>query len=179
MSLAESWEKALKKTEIIRPRVQPLDTFAETLLPYIFLGESALHRGDTVVRKGELFIQKPGIILPTNLPRFEGFEAESAPAWDPEAVMNFFLVRGVRFPSWKYDNKTYSLDIFEGSLSRGIEHFRAAREKQENISTGLVIGPEDCWQFSLLILIAGQVGRQADEDMRRLWEDFRRRFDIF
>jgi len=40
MDIHDSWEKALKATEIIRPRVQPLQTFEATQIPYVFLAES-------------------------------------------------------------------------------------------------------------------------------------------
>jgi len=64
MGIHESWEKALKMTEIVRPRVQPLATFEATQIPYIFLAESLVNHGDTVIRKGEITIDKPSIILP-------------------------------------------------------------------------------------------------------------------
>lgn len=174
MNLQNYWEKALKFTEIVRPRIQPLQTFDATHLSYIFLAESAVNLGDTVVRKGEVLVEKPAIILPQNLPQFEGFDSEEIP-FSQDFVTNFFLVRGMKFPSMRYNNKTFSLDISEGKLREAIEQHKRDLEKAENISTGLVIGPEDCWQFSVIIFVCSQVLRSAEGDMKRLLEDLKRK----
>jgi len=172
MNIHESWEKALKATEIIRPRVQPLQTFESTPIPYIFLAESALHHGDTVVRKGEVTVEKPSIILPPHLPQFEGFDFEEKFSGVEDYLTTFLLVRGIRFPSMKYENKIESLDIREEKLARVAEFLLNTLQRQENVSTGLVIGPEDCWQFSILIFICGQIVRSAEGDIRKLFERF-------
>ena len=76
MDILERWEKAVKKTEVIRPRVQPLLIYETTRLPYIFLAESSLNVGDCVVRRGEVFVEKPTIVLPEHMPQFDGFELD-------------------------------------------------------------------------------------------------------
>ena len=175
MNIQESWEKALKKTEIVRPRVQPLHTFASTHLPYICLSESSVNPGDSVVRKGEVVVERPSIVLPSNLPQFEGFDFEKEMQVDEELLKSFFLVRGVSFPSMKYNNQTFSLDVYEGSLSKAIEHYSTLLQQNENVHTGLVVGPEDCWLFSVIIFVCGQISKGADADIRRLFEDGGRR----
>lgn len=170
MDIYEYWNKAVKSTEVIRPRVKPLSTTSATQLPYIFLAESAVNAGDTVVRKGEVTVEKPSIILPSHLPQFEGFQDEKGEGLDPNRLVNFFMVRGVKFPSLKYNNKVHALDIFEGRLKEAIGKHKQKLEREENISSGLVIGPEDCWQFSILIFIMSQVLKQADQDIRDLWK---------
>ncbi|MHC4307876.1 MAG: hypothetical protein ACYSR7_04555, partial [Planctomycetota bacterium] len=70
------------------------------------------------------------------------------------------------FPSLKYNNKTYSLDIFENKLSKAIEKYTKELQKKENVTSGLIIGPEDCWQFSVLIFICTQIVRSADNDIK-------------
>ncbi len=173
MDIHEVWEKALKNTEIIRPRIQPLATFAATTIPYIFLAESAVNHGDTVVRHGEIVVDKPSIILPPNLPQFEGFEFDKEFPSAADYLSTFFLVRGVRFPSMKYENKVNSLDIREEGLSKSVEFYSKELQRQENVSTGLVIGPEDSWQFSVLIFICGQITRSAEGDIKRLFDKFK------
>lgn len=176
MDIQEAWEKALKNTEVIRPRVQPLQTFGETHLPYIFLAESSVNLGDTVKRQGEIVVEKPSIILPPNIPQFEGFqpEGEAEAKLNLDALTNFLFVRGVKFPSLKYNNKTELLEIQEGRLKENIEQTVRRLEQEENVSTGLVIGPEDCWQFSLIIFIASQILRQASGDIKKMLDDFRK-----
>lgn len=170
MDIYQYWDKALKNTEIIRSRVKPLSSTDSTQLPYIFLAESAVNRGDTVVRKGEVTVEKPAIILPSHLPQFDGFQNEEGEGLDPNQLINFFLVRGVKFPSMKYNNQTQVLEVSEGKLRQAVERHKHQLEREENTSSGLVVGPEDCWQFSLLIFIMSQVLRQADRDVRELWE---------
>ena len=172
MNIQDYWEKALKHTEIVRPRVQPLDVREATSLPYIFLAESAVNHGDTVVRKGDVRVEKPSIILPSDLPQLQGFESEKDNAWNTEGMINFLFVRGVRFPSFRYNNEVRHLNIYEGRLKQAADHYLEELQQKENLSTGLVIGPEDCWQFSVLIFIAAQAGRQAEGDIKKLWDGF-------
>ena len=175
MDMMDKWEKALKKTEIIRPRVKPLLTFATTEMPYIFLAESAVNAGDTVVRKGKVYAEKPAIILPEDLPFFEGFNFEEEFGAPESMVTNFLFVRGVRFPSYKYNNKVDSLDLLEGSLKKTEDIFRGRLQKKEDVHTGLIMGPEDVWQFSVLIYIGNMVARSADKDIRNMLDEIDRR----
>lgn len=174
MDIQEGWEKALKLTEIIRPRVQPLRTYEVTRLPYWFLSESSVNPGDTVVRKGEVLVEKPAIVMPFNMPHFEGFDFESQMHLNEDLLTSFFLVRGVSFPSLKYNNKTASLDVYEGKLSGALEHHTSLLHRSEDVHTGLITGPEDTWQFSVLIFVGTQVIRSAEGDIRKLLDDFKR-----
>ena len=171
MNIQDIWEKAVKKTEIVRPRVLPLATYAATTLPYISLAESAVNSGDTVVRRGEVTVERPSIVLPFNAPQFQGFDFEKEMQVNEEFFKSFLLVRGVQFPAMKYNNLNHSTDIFEGSLSKAIEHHKEQLQRGENVHTGLVAGPEDCWQFSILLFVCGQVAKSADGDIRRLMDD--------
>ncbi len=171
MSIEDFWEKALKKTEIVRPRVQPLLSHAATHLPYICLSESSVNMGDTVVRKGEVMVEKPALILPYQMPHFEGFDFEKDMQFSENTLTNFFLIRGVSFPSMKYNNVTSSIEVQAGNLSKNIEEHKAMLQRNENVHSGLIVGPEDCWQFSVLIFVASQVMRSAEGDIRRLMDD--------
>ena len=114
------------------------------------------------MRKGEVVITKPSILLPPNIPQFEGFEFEEEAQCDQRDVTNFLLVRGVTLPSLKYNNKIFSLDMFEGKLSEAVKHHRNQLERKEDVQTGLIVGPDDCWQFSVLIFMCTQVTRNAE-----------------
>ena len=175
MNIQDHWEKALKRTEIVRPRVHPLDTFGSTHLPYIFLAESTVNSGDTVVRKGEVVVEKPSLILPFNTPKFEGFDFEEKLHLNPDFLMNFLLVRGVAFPSLRYNIKTDSLDVYEGRLNKALEHYRDVLQRSEDVRTGLFTGTEDNWQFSVLIFICAQVARSADNDLKKLLDDYQKK----
>lgn len=168
------WARALKKTEIIRSRVQALGTFEDTPVPYIFLAESAINVQDTVIRTGEVLVRRPSIILPPNIPQFEGFDFEGEGVRE-NSIVNFLLVRGVTLPSFKYDNKTHAIDIFEGRLADAITHYKNLLQQKENVRTGLIAGPGDCWPFSILIFICSQIVRNADTDIGKLMDEYKRR----
>lgn len=175
MDFYEAWDKALKDTSIVRSRISSLRTFDDTHVPYIFLSPSNINEGDTVVRKGEIMVQRPSLILPPNIPQFEGFQFEKEEGAEDSAVVNFLLVRGVTIPSLKYNNRTHSIDVFEGDVSRAISHFANQLERVEDVSTGLLTGIEDVWQFSILIFICSQIAKNTEQDLRRLMNEFRRR----
>ena len=174
MNFYEAWTRALKETDIIRTRVSSLQTFADTRVPYVFLSPSSINDGDTVVRKGEIVIQRPALVLPPNVPQFEGFEFEKGEGETDGSVINFLLVRGVSIPSLKYNNQTSSLDIFEGDVFRAVSFFANQLEREEDVVTGLMAGNEETWQFSVLIFICSQIARNTELDLRRLMEDYRR-----
>jgi len=174
MNAYDHWERALKKTEIIRPRIQSMMTFSETSMPYILLSESSINVGDTVVRKGEVVVERPALILPPHIPQFEGFEFDNQNPGD-DAVMNFLFVRGIHMPSMKYNNRTYSLDIHEGKLGKAIKHFHNGLQEKENVHAGLLTGPEDCWQYSLLIYICSQIVKNAQDDISKLLKEYKKK----
>jgi len=174
MDIEKAWTTALKNTEILRSRVQALQTFHDTRVPYIFLAESKINLGDTVVRKGEILVQKPSLILPPNIPQFQGFEFETENSWQENSIINFLMVRGVAMPSMKYNNTTHSIDIYEGKLNAAIKHYLDFLQSHENVLTGLLTGPEDCWQFSVLIFICSQIARDARMDIKKLLAQFKK-----
>lgn len=173
MDFTKGWSKALRETEIIRPRVQGLKTAEDTGVPYILLTESLVNVGDTVVRKGEVVVNRPALVLPPDNPMFHGFGFEKQGDIEENFLVNFLLVRGVRLPSFHYDNQTQALEVFEGKLSAAAQHYRERLQREENVTTGLIVAPEDCWPFSLLLFICGQVAKNADEDLRKLMNDYR------
>ncbi|MFH1577843.1 MAG: hypothetical protein ABIC18_02065 [Candidatus Omnitrophota bacterium] len=173
MDLEGQWNKALSQTEIIRFRIPYLPTFETTAIPYIFLAESAINLGDTVVRRGKVLVQKSEIILPEDMPQFEGFEFEKDYQANADMVRMFFMVRGISFPSLKYAHEVFKVDIHEGGLKKAKEHFKHELERRENVQTGLIIGPQDCWQFCLLIYVGLLISKSAPSDLRKIWERFK------
>lgn len=173
VDLQSGWERAVKKTEVVRFRIQPLHTFRTTPLPYIFLAESSVNAGDTVVREGQILVEKPLIFLPPHHPQFEGFDFEKVLDLRQEELTNFLLVRGVRFPSFKYQNVTLTLDVYEGRLGKAAEHYSELLRKKEDTATGLILGPEDLWSLSVLVFVGAQVVRSADGDIRNLLDPSR------
>ena len=173
MDIDGLWDKALKGTEVVRARIADLPTFETAPLPYVFLAESGVNVGDTVVRRGQIQVERASLILPA--PRFEGFAFDQEWQASEDAVVNFLLVRGIRFPSLRYRHEHASLSVREGSLPQAVKFYQDQLARREDVHTGLVIGPEDAWQFSILILVGHAVARSTEGDVRRLLEEWKRR----
>lgn len=165
------WQKALKTTKIIRPRVKPLFTDKETELGYTFLAESKINKGDTLVRNGKIIVQKPQLLLPYQVPLFEDFDFDSGMGFSEDSVVNFFLVRGIHFPSYKYKSEVATLEIFEGGLTKALNKYQKKLQKEEDVHTGLVVGDEESWQFSVLILVADVISKGTGEDIKKMMDD--------
>ena len=179
MDFEKYWNKALKHTEIIRARIKALQTVGDTSVPYVLLSESSINVGDTVVRTGEVVVCKPALIVPPNNPQFDGFDFENEDKnFDQNSLMNFLIVRGVSIPSLQYNNQTASLDVYEGKLSKAIKYYEQKLQQKEDVRTGLFVGPEDCWQFSLLIFICMQIARNAETDIKKLLDDYHRKDNL-
>ena len=173
MDLVEKWDKAIQQTKILRSRLRSLLAFETTELPYGALGSSSVNPGDTVVRKGKVVVHKPLLLLPSRfLPQFEGFDFEEDYQVDGGSIRRFFLMRGVSFPSLKYCNDTHTVDVFEGYLEKAVDYFSREMEKREDVHCGLMLGPEDCWQFSVIIYVASLAVRSLPGDLEKLLDAF-------
>lgn len=172
MDVHKDWEEALKNTEIIRSRVKELMTFKDTSVPYVLLSASSVNAGDTVVRKGKVKVSKPSIVLPPSFPQFFGFDFDQKGSFQESMITNFLMVRGVTMPSLKYNHELYSIDVFENQIEGAIAHYQNDLQRREDVQTGLLVGPEDCWQLSLLIYICTQVAKNAKTDIQRLLEKY-------
>jgi len=170
-----AWEKALRETNIVRSRVTGLQTFSETQVPYILLSPSMINDGDTVVRTGEVLVHRPSLILPPNIPQLEGFNFEEEDSFKEDSMINFLMVRGISLPSMKYDNKIFSLNVFEGKMDDAIGVYGNRLQREENTSAGLICGPDDVWQLSLLIFVCSQIAKNSSMDIRRLLDEYHQR----
>jgi len=177
MDSTSAWEKALKETNIIRSRVTGLQTFSETHVPYILLSPSTINEGDTVVRTGEVLVHRPSLILPPHIPQLEGFDFGNEGSFQENTMVNFLMVRGITLPSMKYDNKIFSLNVFEGKMEDAIGVYGNRLQREENTSSGLICGPDQVWQLSVLIFVCSQIARNSATDIRRLLDDYHKKND--
>jgi hypothetical protein len=175
MDIEALWERARKRTEILRMRLQDLSTFDATLVPYVLLAESSVNSGDTVIRRGRVNIERPAIVLPNFSPQFEGFDFDEALHLTGGVLPTFLLVRGIQFPSLRYRHELSSLDVIERPLQHAIAQWEDQLKRAEDITTGLLVGPEEAWQFSVLLLVGALVVRSAEGDLRRILDAWRKR----
>lgn len=175
MDMQDAWEKATKETEIIRCRRRVLSASRTEVLSYVFLSESEVNLGDTLVRKGKVVVHQPSIMLPKHCPLFQGFDFEKDYGVNNEIVKTFLLVRGVSMPSFEFTNEMAGMDIYEGSLDSATNRFVDEFERREDIDTSLICGPGDCYHFSILVFVAAMVGRSASSDLEKLVNDLMRK----
>ena len=176
MSLQALWEEALKSTELLKIPLKRLETLKQTTFRYILLSQSLINKGDTAVRTGNITIDKPSLVLPSNLPTFTGFEEfdNGSQATDKE-LSEFFYMRGISFPSLKYSNTNYELDLFEGSLKKAEKHYTEQLKMQESTNTLLAIGHIDSWQFSLIIASCHMIENQLQADLKLLLNQIKKK----
>jgi len=175
MDMSSLWQKALKETEVIRPRLKNLSATKKTKLQYLFLANSSVNIGDTVVRRGEVSVGEPSIFLPGNMPQFKGFDFEGGIQHSQDMVLSFLMVRGITFPSLKFNNQITKVDLYEGVIDKAIRDYGNDLERKEDIETTLLIGPEEAWQFSILIFIGMQATKSAEGDFKALKDEWRHR----
>jgi len=175
MSLEDLWEESLKQTEIVRLPIKRLLTFGSTQFEYIFLAPSLVNKGDTVVRKGKMDVDKPALILPKEGPAFEGFDSADASGIHDDQMRSFFYMRGISFPNFTYKNESYELDLFEGSLAKAEKAYTEQVRAHEKISTGIVIGKDTSWQFSLLLMGCSMIDAHIDTDLRAILNRIRKK----
>ncbi len=176
MDLDEKWQKTLDETKIFKFYRHGLSNTETTSLPYIFLGESLVNKGDTVVRKGKVLVDHPFLILPQNVPQFSGFEMDEESGMNENTLPFFFMVRGIRFPSLKYKHEFSTIDVLEKYPQDAVEYYKNEIEREEDLETGLVLGPADCWQFSILFYVGILVQKSAPDSLEKYLEELRRRF---
>ena len=75
----------------------------------------------------------------------------------------------------KYKNETYNISVYEGNLEKAIGFFSDQLERKEDTHSGLIVGPEDAWQFSVLIYAAAMAARSASSDIEQIIEKLKRK----
>ncbi len=58
-----------------------------------------------------------------------------------------------------------------------MDYFSREMEKREDVHSGLMLGPEDCWQFSVIIYVATLAVRSLPGDLEKLLDDFNKKKD--
>ncbi len=172
MSISDAFEFASKNTHILRERKNTLYTFGSTRLPYIFCAESTINEGDTVVRKGEINVDKPQIILPGQEASFEGFEfeTESGETVSGEELRMIFMARGVSFPNMRYKNSGMDIRVVEEQKEQVLDKYQKYLEQEHDTRTGLLAGPDEFWTVSLMLYAGNQIARSGPDNLKEIIE---------
>jgi len=71
--------------------------------------------------------------------------------------------------------KFFMEHLHEGKLNQAIRFYSDDLQRKEDVKTTLISGPEDAWQFSVMIFIVMQANKFADRDIKNYLDDLRRR----
>ncbi len=167
------FEECWKATEIIREYQRMLFTFGDMEVPYVLVTEHDRFKDRAVIRRGVVMLQKPQIFLPSHYggPEFqEGFE--HADAIPPEAT---FLLRAMQLPYCQIRNRPIAREHMEyGSLQSILDRFEREMENQEDTETGLIKGPSEGADVSLMRYSLGLAIKSAPGNVREFFEHLRR-----
>lgn len=171
-SFEERFRAALEQTKVHRARRTNLFTFGATRLPYIFAAESAVNRGETVVRTGEIVTEKPNLILPEEIPTFSGFQTDDGEGRQLQLVFG----RLFRFPAVHCRNDGVALEVVPGEMERVVDGRIAELDRSGNSRTAVISGREDLWHISLMVYAGEMMHRSAPDNIREMLE--RRHLDL-
>jgi len=178
--MMENFESRLRlaqqQTQIHRTRKSNLFTFGTTELPYVFLAESAINSGDTVIRRGSIKTEKPSLFLGNDLPTFEGFSEDEG----DHRQMSFIFGRGFQFPSLNFHNSDMQLEVVCKELKAISDLIQEELDRGHDSRTAVITGPEDSWAFSLLIYAGEMTRRSAPSNIKDIMErgQFNKGFDF-
>lgn len=163
--------EAVKSTRILRARKNYLFTFGNTRLPYVMIANSLINSGSSVIRTGEVVVDKPQIIISNDAAAFEGFEIENSSV-DLDQVKFALMSRGFSFPQMNYKNSTQFLEVVNDKPEVVIERQMNQYEDANDSRVGLIACQEDTWNLSLLHYVLTQVIRSSTSNMQEYLERY-------
>ena len=151
----ERLDHAVGHTEILRLPKQTLATFGMTNIGYYLVTEpvySDLEKDvtETVVREGRVVAERPRIVTPYYLSRFEGFSP------DAKRYFNGLLKKyGPNAPGlfYSYRNEPKGLTIVAGSITAVVDKINAEIDKRGDPLVAIIKGEDEFWDVSLLKFI--------------------------
>lgn len=163
--------EAVRNTKILRARKNYLFTFGNTRLPYVMVANSLINAGSSVIRTGEVVVEKPQIIISNDSSAFEGFDIDRSLV-DIDQVKFALMSRGISFPQMNYKNSTQFLEVVSDKLEVIIERQMNQFEDANDSRVGLIQCREDTWNLSLLHYVLTQVIRSSTSNMQEYLERY-------
>jgi hypothetical protein len=163
--------EAVRSTKILRARKNYLFTFGNTRLPYVMVANSLINAGSSIIRTGEVVVEKPQIIIANDSSAFEGFDIDRSLV-DLDQVKFALMSRGISFPQMNYKNSTQFLEVVSDKLEVIIERQMNQFEDANDSRVGLIQCREDTWNLSLLHYVLTQVIRSSTSNMQEYLERY-------
>ncbi len=166
----ERLEHAGRHTEILRLPKQTLATFGMTNISYYLVTEPVYSEPEkdvteTVVREGRVVAERPRIVTPHYLSRFEGFS--------PDAKRYFDVLLKKYGPNapglfYSYRNEPKGLTIVAGSITAVIDKINAEIDKRGDPLVTIIKGDDEFWDVSLLKFIYEMAKNSMENNLLQL-----------
>ena len=162
-------KEVVKRTEILRTPKQSLATFGTTNIHYYLVTEpvySELEKNvtETVIREGRVITERPRIVTPYYLSRFDGFSSEARRYFGglvkergPDASGLFYT----------YKNEPKELNIVSDDLLSVVARLNAEIDKRGDPLTTIIKGEDEFWDVSLMKFIYEMTRSSLDDN---LWQ---------
>jgi len=146
---------AVKHTEILRAPKQSLATFGTTNIYYYLVTEPAYSElvqdvTETVIREGRVVAEKPRIVTPYYLTRFEGFSPDAKRYFDMLLRTHSANTAGIFYT---YKNEPTELTIVSDNLPSVVSKLNDKIDKHGNPLTSIIKGEDELWDVSLMKFI--------------------------
>ena len=161
---------AVKHTEILRAPKQSLYTFGTTNIYYYLVTEPAYselikNSTETVVREGRVVAEKPRIVTPYYLSRFEGFSTEARRFFEAATREHGANIGGLFYT---YKNEPKELTIISDSLPAVVEKLNAEIDKRGDRLAAIIKGEDELWDVSLMKFIYEVTRSSLPDNLRQL-----------
>ncbi len=170
MGKEEDFQYAVRRTRLILPPRQTLQTFGTTTLRYHLLSELMDNVGQVRVRAGKVYSERPQIINPFALAdqMLNGF-GEQAQHYAEFLREHGDLVRIMRY-GLQFRKDEVSAEIVHEPLDDLANRLRARVEGENDPLTAVIVGADELWEVSLLKFLVDYIERSLPTNISELQE---------
>lgn len=168
MSTYEDIWYAARSTRIVYMPPKLLETFGESSVHYLVVSENMDRPGALTLRSGLVTAERPRIVTPTYFRQkaVENFNADAQKYFDEvlsREVNARFLEYGLHFGKQEFQEESVQGDAREVAE-------QAAADAQDDLEKlqGVLIGPDDAWEVSLMHFITQLVQRSLPFHARNI-----------
>ncbi|MCR5414016.1 MAG: hypothetical protein K6F50_04730 [Kiritimatiellae bacterium] len=161
---------AARRTRIVLPPKNRLETFGATLMNYHLISELDDNPGKIRIREGRLEAHQPRVITPRRFAELtaEGF-GEEARAYLEFLRENEENLRILRY-GFHLKSDNFSEQIVTDSLAAVTERVKASVIESKDVFAAVLQGVDDPWDVALVELWRREVERSAGKNIKELSE---------
>ena len=166
-------KEAAQTTRIVRRREHSLYTFGNTKLPYAFFAASD-KANQAVVRKGNVLVERPQIMLPGTGASFEGFGNIDFDNAGGSVSIFAAISRLIRLPSLRYIHDSASKELIAKSAKGAADSAANDAEARGDSHLAVLEGRDELFLYSLMLYVGEMVARSAGDNVSEYLEHMKR-----